>query len=252
MIPKIIHYVWLGGGEKSETIQRCIASWEKILPDYQFMLWDESSYDLESAPQFVKEAYQAKKWAFASDYIRLWALNQYGGLYLDTDVEVLKPLDDFLVNRFFIGTQTFWVDISKHKKKLCTNLSIGVIGSEKGHPFLKDCLKYFDQASIAKKDGSIDTAVSNYKIADVLSNYGYQNEDVRQHLDSGIEVYTTHEFGDRLSPTPREGCYTYHWGEMSWFEPRERGLFYRICWKMGMMKFYHSIECVLQATKRIV
>lgn len=234
----------------SETINRCLESWGKMLPDYQLMLWNESTYDLSKAPKFVKEAYQAKKWAFASDYVRLWALNQYGGIYLDTDVEVLKPLDVFLENRFFIGTQTFWVAFNKYEKKLCTNLSIGVIGSEKGHPFLKDCLNYFDQTSIANKDGSINTAVSNYKIADILSNYGYRNEDVRQHLDSEIEIYTTHEFGDRLSPTPREDCYTYHWGEMSWFEPKERGLLFKLCYKLNVMELYRLIERMAKKIRR--
>lgn len=242
MIPKIIHYVWLGNGEKSEVVNHCIESWEKILPDYQIMLWDESTYDLSTAPNFVKEAYQAKKWAFAADYVRLWALNKYGGIYLDTDVEVRKPLDEFLQNRFFIETQTFWVDLNKHKKELRTNLSITVIGSEKGHPFLTDCLNYYDKASIANKDGSIDTTVSNYKYAEILTHYGFQNSDVRQHLDCGIEVYTTHEFGDRLSPTPQEDCYTYHWGEMSWFQPKKRGIFFKLCYELNIMAFYRIVE----------
>ncbi len=250
MIPKVIHYVWLGHGEMSETVKRCINSWNNLLPDYEIKKWDESNYDISKAPRFVQEAYAAKKWAFASDYIRLFALKQYGGIYFDTDVEVYKPLDVFLSNRFFIGTQSFWVDKNKKEREVKVNLSIGVIGTEKNHPYINDCLEYYNDISISIGDQKIDTTVSNYKMAEILSKYGYRNIDERQHLEEGIEVYTTKEFGDRLSPTPKENCYTYHWGEMSWFMPKERGLFYKICWKLNMMCFYHWIEQITLILKR--
>ena len=105
MIPNIIHYVWLGHGAQSEIIKRCISSWGDLLPDYEIRCWDESTYNISSAPAFVKEAYNCRQWAFASDYIRLWALNQYGGIYLDTDVEVRRSFDSFLHYRLFLGTQ---------------------------------------------------------------------------------------------------------------------------------------------------
>lgn len=242
MIPKIIHYVWLGYGEQSDIIKKCIESWHTQLPDFEIKCWDESNYDISKAPQFVKEAYAAKKWAFASDYIRLWALQQYGGIYFDTDVEVLKPLDVFLSNRFFIGTQSFWVDKNKKEKELRVNISIGVIGTEKNHPYINDCLDYFNNISVSIGDKQINTTVSNYQMAEILSKYGYCNNDERQHLKQGIEVYTTKEFGDRLSPTPKDNCYTYHWGEMSWFQPQPRGLLFRLCWNLNIMKFYHWLE----------
>lgn len=242
MIPKIIHYVWLGGGEPSETIKRCIKSWKAVLPDYQIMRWDESTYDINSAPRFVKECYEAKKWAFASDYIRLWALYKFGGIYLDTDVEVRKTLNSFLDTRMFIGTQTFWVDVTKSKKELHTNLSIGVVGSEPNHPYLFDCIKYYDKTSILNSDGKINTTVSNFKMAELLACYGYKNVDERQHLAEGIDVFTTAEFGDRLSPTPDKDCYTYHWGEMSWFVPSHRGLLFRLCYQLGLMSLYRFVE----------
>lgn len=242
MIPKIIHYVWLGGGEPSDTIKKCLDSWHEFLPEYQVMRWDETTYDLSQAPTFVSECYQAQKWAFASDYIRIWALERFGGIYLDTDVEVKKSLDLFLDNRFFIGTQTFYVDNLHRQKELKTNLSIGVIGSEPYHPFLKDCLSYYESASILQKDGTINTTVSNFKMAELLSNFGYQNKDIRQHLNNGIEVFPTSYFGDRLSPTPSNECYTYHWGEMSWFKPNKRGLLFKIFYSLHLMGLYHKIE----------
>lgn len=243
MIPKIIHYVWLGHGEQSDTIKRCIDSWGKHLPDYKVMLWNEDTYNINDAPSFVQTAYNARKWAFASDYIRLWALYQYGGIYLDTDTEVLKPLDRFLTHRLFIGTQVFSVDISKKEKKNVTNLSMGVIGSEPQHPYIKDCLLALEHSSIVKSDGNIDTTVTNYTMSEILQKeYGFVVEDKRQELKDGILVYPSSVFADRLSPTDSPDAFTFHWGEMSWFQPKPRGLFYKLCWNLDLMRFYHWIE----------
>lgn len=96
MISKIIHYCWFGGKEMPELVNDCIASWHKYMPDWQYMLWNEDNFDIASAPAYVQEAYAARKFAFVSDYVRLWALEQYGGLYLDTDVEVFKSFDDLM------------------------------------------------------------------------------------------------------------------------------------------------------------
>ena len=243
MIPKILHYVWLGQGEQSETIKRCIDSWAKILPDYKVMLWNEETYNINEAPLFVKTAYKAKKWAFASDYVRLWALYNYGGVYLDTDTEVLKPLDPFLEHRLFIGTQVFSVDVNKKEKKNVTNLSMGVIGSEHQHPYIKDCMSVLEQSNIVKTDGSIDTKVTNYSMSDILQKkYGFVVEDRLQELTEGIIVHPSSVFSDRLAPTPSPDAYTFHWGEMSWFQPKPRGAFYKICWNLNLMKFYRRIE----------
>lgn len=245
MIPKILHYVWLGRGEKSDTIKRCIESWERHLPDYQVMLWNEETYDITTAPRFVQEAYNAKKWAFASDYIRLWALYKYGGIYLDTDTEVLKPLDSFLKHRFFIGTQVFTVDVDKKNKKDVTNLSMGIIGTEPGHPYIKECIDKLENSSITKPDGSIDTKVTNYTMSDILQNkYGFEVSDIFQELREGIVVYPSSVFSDRLAPDPSTDAYTFHWGEMSWFQPKPRGLLYKLCWNLNLMKFYHWIETI--------
>ena len=245
MIPKILHYVWLGKGEQSDTIKRCFESWKKHLPDYKFMFWNEETYDIATAPRFVQEAYNAKKWAFASDYIRLWALYQYGGIYLDTDTEVLKPLDRFLSHRLFIGTQVFTVDVDKNNKKNVTNLSMGIIGTEAGHPFIKGCIDRLKDSSITKPDGSVDTKVTNYTMSDILQNdFGFVVEDKLQELSEGIVVYPSTFFSDRLAPEASPDAYTFHWGEMSWFQPKPRGLFYKVCWNLNLMKFYHWIETI--------
>lgn len=238
----MIHYVWLGGGTKSETIEKCLRSWSEILPEYKIYCWDENTFDMESAPAFFKEAYAAKKWAFASDYIRLWALNKYGGIYFDTDVEVRKSLDVFLEHRLFIGIQVFPVDINKHRRELRTNLSIGVIGAVAGHPYIQQCIDLYRNAHFLTETGEIDTTVSNYKMAEILSGFGYKNEDREQHLQEGIVVYPSSVFSDRLYPDNSKDCYTFHWGEMSWFEPNKRGWLHNLCWKLNLMWLYRLIE----------
>ncbi|TDX09301.1 glycosyltransferase family 32 protein [Flavobacterium sp. S87F.05.LMB.W.Kidney.N] len=130
MIPKIIHYCWYGNGEYSEIQKMCFASWKKYLPDYQFMLWNESNSDMQQP--FVKLAYENKKYAFVSDYVRLKAVYDHGGIYLDTDMFVLKSFDDLLNHSFFIGAEN---------KDL---ISAGIFGSEKGHDYIKECFKYYE------------------------------------------------------------------------------------------------------------
>ena len=100
-IPKKIHYVWVGGNPKSKDIQRCMRTWKEHLKDYEIIEWNEDNFDIESN-RFVKEAYQAKKWAYVSDYIRAYAIYNYGGIYLDTDVLVLDNLEELLENKAFV------------------------------------------------------------------------------------------------------------------------------------------------------
>ena len=105
MIPKIIHYCWFGRGPLPELAQKCIASWKKYLPDYEIKEWNEDNFDVNIIP-YTAEAYKAKKYAFVSDYARFWILYQYGGIYFDTDVEVIRPIDDIIERGNFMGFET--------------------------------------------------------------------------------------------------------------------------------------------------
>ena len=105
MIPKIIHYCWFGRGPLPELAQKCIASWKKYLPDYEIKEWNEDIFDVNIIP-YTAEAYQAKKYAFVSDYARFWILYRYGGIYFDTDVEVIRPIDDIIERGNFMGFET--------------------------------------------------------------------------------------------------------------------------------------------------
>ena len=104
MIPKIIHYCWFGPKPLPKVVKQCVATWHKHMPDYEYMLWNEDNSPMEHP--FVKSAYEAKKYAFVADYVRFWALYNYGGVYLDTDMYVLKSFDDLLSDDFFAGWET--------------------------------------------------------------------------------------------------------------------------------------------------
>ena len=139
-IPKIIHYCWLSNDPFPKDIAAFITSWKKILPDYEFMLWDLKR-DQVGENVWVKQSFEAKKYAFAADYIRIYALYQYGGIYLDTDVEVVKNFDDLLHLPYFVGTEGGnWIEAA-------------VLGAEKGADWLKDILAYFDKPFV-NSDGS--------------------------------------------------------------------------------------------------
>lgn len=175
MIPKIIHYCWLSGDPFPKKIQYCINSWKKIIPDYEFVLWDTNRFPLDTC-QWVKEAFDAKKYAFAADYIRLYAVYNYGGIYLDCDVEVFKSFDNLLNLPYFIGCESFE-----------DRVEIAAFGAEKGNQWIKDCLDYYTGKHFKTEDGSLDmkllpdivyeTVVRKYKIKHIstIEDFEYEN-----------------------------------------------------------------------------
>ena len=129
MIPKIVHYCWFGRGEKPKLAEKCIKSWHRYCPDYKFIEWNEDNYDIALAPVFVQDAVKAKKWAFAVDYIRYQVIYEHGGIYFDTDVEVLKNFDSFRRNKAF-----FFFLFNKY---IASGLGFG---AEKGTPILQELM----------------------------------------------------------------------------------------------------------------
>lgn len=146
MIPKIIHFCWMSGDPYPEEIQKCIDSWHKILPDYEFWLWDSNRFDMESSV-WVKEAYAARKYAFCADYIRCFALYTYGGIYLDSDVEVLKSFNDLLHLPYFIGMES------------AGHFEAATMGSEKGHPLFGKMLEHYKDRHFLDKNGEPDIVI---------------------------------------------------------------------------------------------
>ena len=147
MIPKIVHYCWLGPDAFPELVQRCIASWRRLLPDYEFMLWDTRRFDLDQS-LWCRQAFDAGKYAFAADYIRMYAVYHYGGIYLDCDVEVLKSFDDLLHLPYFVGHES-----------VGNRMEIAAFGAEKGSEWIGEILDYYAGRPFIKKDGTKDMQV---------------------------------------------------------------------------------------------
>lgn len=177
MIPKKIHYVWVGGKKKPKDIERCIKSWKKNLKDYEIIEWNEENFDINSHP-FTKGAYEAKKWAYVSDYIRMYAIYNEGGIYLDTDNIVLEDLDKFLEDRAFVGFE--------NKDYPYT----AAFGAEKHHPLIKEVLDYYEGREFTFDSKDQMKAVNTKIVSDILiKKFHCQVNNQEQHLKEGIHVY---------------------------------------------------------------
>lgn len=157
-IPKIIHYCWFGGNSLPEMAQRCIASWKKYCPDYEIVEWNEDNFDI-NVNDYVKEAYKAKKWAFVSDVARLYALVNYGGIYMDTDVEVIKPLDELLIYEAVSGFES------------PTQISTGLMACAKGHRMFVELLNDYEGDHFVRDDGSFDLTTNVTRITNHCLKY---------------------------------------------------------------------------------
>lgn len=162
MIPKIIHYCWFGRGAMPQTALDCIESWHRFMPDWEFQLWNEDNFDV-NCNQYVKEAYEARKFAFVSDYVRLVALRDFGGVYLDVDFLVRKPFDDLLTYKAFAGFEG-----SKRNPVM-----MGVIASEPNGEWVKEQLALYGNLHFVKPDGSLDMLPNTARISDAMEKHGF-------------------------------------------------------------------------------
>lgn len=188
MVPKIIHYCWFGRKPLPSLALKCIASWKKYLPDYEIKEWNEDNFDVNVIP-YTKEAYSAKKYAFVSDYARFWILYNYGGLYFDTDVELIKSIDDILANGGYMG---FEKNPSKKNRGL-VNPGIG-FASEKNNILLKDLIDLYSSLHFVDECGNLCTnkTVVHYT-TDILQKYGLNNSLANQYI-CGFTIYLEEYF----------------------------------------------------------
>lgn len=211
-IPKIIHYCWFGGKSKPELAVRCIESWKRVCPDYEIREWNEDNFDLTHTPPYVRQAYEAGRWAFVTDYVRLKAMVEMGGIYMDTDVEVVKPFDPFLHHRGFAGFES-----SK-------GVQTGVLGCEKDFPLFREFLAYYDTASFYRPDGTQDVTTNVEVLTRLCKERGLEMKDVYQVVDGFAvyprEVFCPVDFETRKLKKTRKTV-TIHWFANSWHTQEE-------------------------------
>jgi hypothetical protein len=234
MIPKTIHYCWFGGNPLPDEAVRCIESWKRFLPDYQIKRWDESNFDVHIVP-YADEAYRARKYAFVSDYARFWILYREGGVYFDTDVEVIRPMDDILAHGPFMGCQNA---AGSGRLEVAPGLALGV---EAGHPFYKELLDLYATLHFTRPDGSPNLKTVVAYTSALLRNHGMQDTPELQTV-AGIDIYPYDYFNPKsfltgkITLTPR--TVSIHHFAATWHGPREKAyhLAYRLLGKTVMDK----------------
>ncbi len=203
MIPKIIHYCWFGGGEKPAVAKKCIESWKKFCPDFEIHEWNEDNCDYLAIP-FMAEAYRAKKYAFVSDVMRLLVLEQYGGVYFDTDVEIIRAFDDLLVYKAFFGFETYEF----------VNTGIG-FGAEAHNSIVEQMLREYEPL-LDGRHGVVGCPGLN---TDALLKFGLKQNGRLQELDD-VMIFPADYFNPMDSTTGKltktENTYSIHRYSMSW------------------------------------
>ena len=225
MIPKIIHLCWLSGDPYPAKIAKCLETWKKFLPDYEVMLWDTNRFDLNSSV-WVKQAFEKKKYAFAADYIRFYALYYHGGIYLDSDVEVIKSFDDLLDLPYFVGAEKAGTP------------EAAIMGSEKGCDWIKQCLDYYDHRSFVKEDGSLDIRklpeimdeqilkLKPLRVLTINESKRIRTFDFSKEVLVFNDVYFSPKVFDSREVEITPYTYAIHHYQNSWFSPKAK-VYYR-------------------------
>ncbi len=216
VIPKVIHYCWLGRNPLPKSAKKCIASWKKYLPDYEIKEWNEDNFDVNIIP-YTHDAYKSKKYAFVSDYARFWILYHCGGLYFDTDVEVIKPMGDLIEKGPFMGWE------KPNSTGICSIAPGLGLAAPKEFPIYKEILSGFEKLNFYKEDGKWNNYTMIPMVTDILLQKGLKKDGSLQIVD-GITIYPA----DFLCPmdaingkvTITDNSYTIHHYTMSWVEPQ--------------------------------
>ncbi len=177
MIPKIIHYCWFGRNPMPELAEKCIKSWKKYCPDFEIIQWNEDNFDISACPLYVRQAYEHKKWAFVTDYVRLKVVYDQGGVYLDTDVELRKKLDPLLKWKAYFGFG--------EQGKVGTGLGFG---AEKGAPILEELMADYEGVPFVLEDGSFDRTTCPNRNTPVFKRHGLRTDNTYQELPGSIAV----------------------------------------------------------------
>ena len=214
MIPKVIHYCWLSGDPIPEKLQRCMDSWKKFLPDYEFVLWDLERFDIKTS-QWVKEAFEARKYAFAADYIRLYAVYNYGGIYMDLGSELIRDIDDLT---------SLYECISAIEKSTCTVNSGLLLACKEHDSFVGEMLNRYDDLQYVNSDSFRISHTVNEMFTELLEEKGFERRDKTQYIDKWIILSS-----DYFNPVYgvggyhiKKNTYSIHRYTASWREPKEK------------------------------
>ena len=222
MIPKKIHYCWFGGKPLNDMGIKCRESWKKYFPDHEIIEWNETNFNFQSC-QYVKEAYEAKKWAFVSDYVRFVVLYEQGGIYFDTDVEVIRSFDDILENGSFMGSETASV--------MNVNPGLG-FAVEPRNLFIKELIDDYHNSSFRNEDGSLDLTTIVERTTRFLRMHGLEDKNRIQTV-KGITIYPVDYFCPIEMSTHKliltENTRSIHHYTASWVDKKSkvRGKIYR-------------------------
>ncbi len=245
MIPKKIHYIWLGKGQKSDKVEKCIASWQQHLSRFDIKEWNEHDLDYEAELErypFLKELHKRKGWEYLSDYFRVKVLYEQGGIYLDTDMEVLKDLTPLLKNKFFVGMET---DTNKTDTGFIGKVILGtaIIGATKNHPLLKANLSYYREKFPKSSEHYTNTVIltqllkERYKTKTIKLDY----PDAKVYDKSYFYSFNhLEESFDAKKITPH--TYTIHWWTIDWQENNELLYYLRSKHLTGIKKFFWYIN----------
>ena len=207
-IPKKIHYCWFGGNPLPKLAKKCIKSWKKYCPDYKIIEWNENNFDIASAPLYVRQAYEAKKWAFVTDYVRLKIVFEEGGVYFDTDVQVLKNIDCLLKDKGFFGFE--------YEKCISTGLGFG---AEKGNELILEMMADYEEIPFLLDDGSFDLMSCPDRNTHVLIKYGLLQNNQLQVVN-GCTIYPSDYFSPKSYVTGKikktKNTLTIHHFSESW------------------------------------
>jgi mannosyltransferase OCH1-like enzyme len=225
-IPKIIHYCWFGGNPLPSLAIKCLASWKKYLPKYEIVEWNEDNFPFDKF-QFAKEALENRKFAHVSDVCRLYALKRHGGVYMDTDVEVLNSLDCFLHHNAFSGFENN------------DFVPTGIMASEKNGKWVSDLLDYYKDRSFYLSDGTLDMATNTYIITQMMIEKGFIMNNMFQLKDDYVAFYPNDYFSPKSYKTGltilTKNSYCIHHFSKSWIPRKER---WRNILKMKVMNIF--------------
>ena len=227
MIQKVIHYCWFGGNPLPKFAKKCIASWRKHCPDYKIVEWNEKNYDV-TKNKYMYDAFLAKKWAFVSDYARIDIIYNFGGIYLDTDVELIKPLDKFLNMSMFCGWEERDAILDHNNISYENSINFGLgFGAVKGHPILKEILELYDKINFYDENGKMNLMACPHYQTMILKKYGLDDTKRSfQILEKDTYVFPEDYFSPKSQTTgvikiTNNTISIHHFSE-TWISPGQR------------------------------